>query len=108
MRGNHRVWFRNDYTPPPALTLEQLDRVRSVTATAKEGTKTWHEVWSDGVLIGYVTTRMGGQSFRRPHHDGWVFAANDYRECEPPHARAILALLDDLKADCSTAVEALL
>lgn len=101
MRGNHRLWFRNDYTPPPALPVEQLARVRSVTVTPKEGTKTWNEVWSNGLLIGYVTSRTYGQSFRRPHHDGWVFAANDHCDGEPPHARAILALLDDVEADCS-------
>lgn len=99
MRGNHRIWFRQDYTPPPCLTPEQLQRVGTVSVCPKEGTKTWHAVSSEGVLLGYVTTRSYGQNFRRPDHVDWTPAAGDWRRDEPQHARAILALLDDIEAN---------
>ena len=105
MRGNHRIWFRNDYTPPEALTLEQLERVRSVTTTPKDGTRTWHEVWTGATLMGFVTKRMGGLSYRRLDHEGWTYAAKDQRDDEPPHGRAILALLDDVETNCSSALK---
>ena len=104
MRGNHIHWFRNDYTPPPALSAESLQRVDTVTVRLREGTNTWWEAWLDGVLIGYVRTVMHGQYFRGLSDNGWMATNLDWLHSEPPHARAILALLDHLdEALCTEA-----
>lgn len=108
MRGNHSLWFRQDYTPPPCLTPEQLQRVSTVNVCLKEGTKTWHEVRSGDMLLGYVTTRSAGQSFRGPDHDFWVPVNQDWHHDEPQHARAILALLDHIEHEMTTGSEACL
>lgn len=99
MRGNHRIIGRDDYVRPPALTLDQLQRVLTITVVPKDGLKTWHEARSGGAIVGYVTTRLGGQSYRLPNQENWCFAANDWCDGEPPHARAILALLTEI--DCN-------
>lgn len=94
MRGNHQFLGRNDYTPPPRLTAEQLDAVSSVSVQVRPGFKTWHEVRSQGRVIGYVRTAMYGQEFRTPEMSFWLPTCEDWnRDEEPEHARAILKLL---------------
>lgn len=107
MRGNHRIWGRQDYTPPPALTPLELERISTVTIRPREGTTTWFEGWSaEGLLLGYVSSRMSGQAFRRPWHDLWIPANVDSRPEDPRHARAILALLDSVARDAEDATAA--
>ncbi len=98
MRGNHRVWGRQDYVEPSALSPGSFSRVRTCLVKPRDPNRAnpWnsHEVYSDGILIGYVTTRLSGQQYRTKNMDYWLFAANDWNQDDPPHAHAILKLLD--------------
>lgn len=93
MRGNHRVWGRQDYTEPAPLTPPARQLVGRVQLRIREGFKTWYEVVLDGEVIGYVTTRMCGQLWRTHDMDDWQFAASDWNRADPPHSLAIIALL---------------
>lgn len=93
MRGNHRLFGRNDLVLPAALTPEELRQIAMVSVRLREGTKTWFEAWCDGVLLGHVSTRLHGQVYRRPSDQGWVDASSYWHDGEPRHARAVLALL---------------
>ena len=77
------------------------DDAKALTATVKvipmEGRKTWNIVLRDGQEIGYVTTRMSGQSFRTHDMIDWLFAAGDWNRNDPPHGHAVLALLQYLE-----------
>ena len=88
MRGNHRILFRQDYVEPAPLSSADLARLSlcCVSPRHPERTKPLHHhvVQLDGVLLGYVATRCGGQ----------VFKLSDWSRNDPPHAHAILKLLD--------------
>lgn len=94
MRGNHVIWGRQDYVEPPPLPSESLRRISDCHVRLKEGTKTWHEVWIGGKLIGYVTSRLAGQSFRTLEMDSWMPVVSTSNRQDPKHAQAILGLLD--------------
>lgn len=104
MRGNHRVWGRQDYTEPAPLTPPARQLVGRVQLRIREGFKTWREVVLDGEVIGYVTTRLCGQLWRTCDMANWQFAASDWNRADPPHSLAILALLQQfaspLPASC--------
>lgn len=99
MRGNHRLWGRQDYCEPPALNPAALAGVRLCTVRPRWADRAqrhnWHEVRLDGQLLGYVTTRMAGQFWRTEDMDGWIPAASDWNRTDPDHAHAILRLLED-------------
>lgn len=100
MRGNHRIWGRQDYTEPAPLPPAALQRVGQVQIRPREGFKTWQEAVLDGELIGYVATRIGGQLWRTSDMEDWQFAASDWNRADPPHGRAILALLEHRGLPC--------
>lgn len=97
MRGNHRLWGRQDYCEPPALAPAALASVRLCTVRPRWADRiqrhNWHEVRLHGRLIGYVATRMAGQCWRGVDMDFWLLAASDWNRADPPHAHAVLALL---------------
>lgn len=98
-----RVIFRLDWTSPPPLPAAALLRVHAVAIGAVPGKKTWREVRRCGRLLGYVTSRMHGQYWRATSHQDWWPATDDISPDDPPHARAVLHLLDyvDSEASCS-------
>lgn len=97
MRGNHRLWGRDDYTEPLPMSPEDIDKVNAVNVAPKgDGYKTWFSVFKENKLIGYVTTRCGGQAFRTPNMDSWTWAASTWNNSDPKHGRAILALLREV------------
>lgn len=102
MRGNHIVLGRQDYIEPPPLSAEALARVTKCSVAPRRPDRTklhnWHEVRIDGVRAGFVKTGLGGQSFRTPDMDDWFPVAGDWNHDDPPHAHAILGLLDALEA----------
>lgn len=104
MRGDHLILGRNDYTAPLPLTAEQLTRVKAceVKPRSTDRIKPFHKhaVILDGVEIGMVATRMAGQYAWPPgaaDNEGWILQT-DWRPDEPPHARAVLCLLDNSRA----------
>jgi len=97
MRGNHRLIGREDFPHIDALGEASLAKIRDLTISLAPGKKTWYEVKRDGVFIGYVTTRMDGQSFRTADMDFWCPATNFFHEADPKHGRALLALVDALE-----------
>jgi hypothetical protein len=103
MRGNHRIWGRQDYTEPPPLPSADLSRVAACSVKPRTPDRNaphnWHEVRVGGVFVGYVTTRMGGQSYRLPDWQEWFPAASDWHPSDPTHAHAILCLLDAAEID---------
>ncbi|MNF24405.1 hypothetical protein D3C85_179300 [compost metagenome] len=98
MRGNHRILFRQDYVEPAPLSSEDLARLSlcCVSPRHPERTKPLHHhvVQLDGVLLGYVATRCGGQVFKLSEAEEWIHAVSDWSRNDPPHAHAILKLLD--------------
>lgn len=98
MRGNHRIWGRQDYVEPAPLPPEALERVASCVITPRYPDRVtpnaWHEVRVGGELIGFVTTRLAGQSFRTPVMEDWFLVSWDWNRADPLHAHAILRLLD--------------
>jgi hypothetical protein len=100
MRGNHICLGRQDYTEPDPISAADRAAVACCQIGCVEGKKTWYVVRRDGNLLGYVSTRMGGQVFRDPETDDWSFAANDWARTEPPHARAVLALIRHIDSAC--------
>lgn len=93
MRGNHRIWGRQDYVEPDRLGDTELAAVAACTVSPHPGTKTWHAVHRDGGLIGYVSTRLGGQFYRTPHMEDWMFVVSDWNRADPKHAHAVLRLV---------------
>lgn len=98
MRGNHLFIGRQDYTEPEPLSSEDLVRIAqcSVTPRYPDRTKPLHHhvVQLNGLLLGYVATRLGGQVFKTAEAEEWNHAASDWNQAEPPHAQAILRLLE--------------
>ena len=99
MRGNHRIWGRQDYTEPPPLPPEALARIAACTVTPRSPDRTqplcWHEVRIDGVLIGMVATRLAGQCCRLPGDDEGFVVTSDWNRADPMYGHAILRLLDE-------------
>ena len=98
MRGNHIHWGRMDYTEPSPLSSVDLASVAECDVALLEGTKTWHVVRRCGQVIGYVTTRCGGQSYRTSEMECWMPAASDWNRSDPAHAHAVLKLLRRIEA----------
>ena len=94
MRGNHRIWGRQDYREPDPIAADLREVVAACDVSLVTGFKTWWSVRLAGMLIGYVSTRAGGQFYRTPHTDGWLFAVADWNRSDPQHGHAVLALLD--------------
>jgi hypothetical protein len=67
--------------------------VESTQVRLRDGFKTWFEVIRNGEVIGYVTTRHGGQLWRSSPMADWQFAASDWNRGDPAHGHAVLALL---------------
>lgn len=102
MRGNHRIWGRQDYDPPPPMCDADRARVDAVSCKPVEGTKTWQAVFREHVLLGYVTRRLVGYQYRLPNDEGWRWVANVQNEADPFCGTAILALLRHLSDDTDT------
>lgn len=96
-----RIIFRQDYTEPPMQPAPALARLATVAVTPTPGTSTWNTVCRSGVVIGYVTSRMHGQYWRTPTHEDWIPAFGTSNRADPPHAHALLELLDYM--DCAAA-----
>lgn len=98
MRGNHRLWGRQDYVEPLPLPPELAARVAACAVTPRSPDRAerwnWHEVRLDGKLLGYVTTRLEGQQFRTADMEFWCPVQEESNLADLPHARAILHLLD--------------
>lgn len=94
MRGNHRVWGRQDYTEPPPISPSDRARVAECDVVRVEGMNTWHSVHRNGQLIGYVATRFAGQIFRTVEMEDWMYAIGDWNRSDPPHAHAVLAVIE--------------
>lgn len=84
---------RQDYTEPALICADHLALIRNCVVTVTANKTTWNDVQIDGKLIGYVTSRTGGQMFRTPDMGDWIFAANDWNRADPPFAHALLALI---------------
>jgi hypothetical protein len=97
MRGNHRIWGRQDYTEPAPLGTAERGRIAECEVSLRDGLKTWFEVRYCGQLIGYVTTRCHGQDYRTLKDESWWPAAGDWNRSDPPHGHAILKLLQDVE-----------
>jgi len=98
MRGNHRIWGRQDYTPPPALTEKQLAVVASYELRPMEGRRRpTFEVYHEGALVAWVRSGVGGPEFMRVMPDpfwNWTPFTQDVRPDDPPYARSIV-LIDE-------------
>lgn len=98
MRGNHRIWGRQDYKEPPPLPPEALARITACTVAPRWPDRSdkwnWHSVCIGDSLVGYVKTGLGGQSYRTPEMDDWFFAAREWNHADPLHGHAILRLLE--------------
>jgi hypothetical protein len=98
MRGNHRIWGRQDYVEPQPISIDDRDKIASCVVTPRFSDRTnpnnWHEVRVNGVLIGFVKTSIDGQCFRTPGMEFWLTAAMDWNRSDPHHSYAILRLLD--------------
>ena len=94
MRGNHRIWGRQDYREPEPLAVDQREVVAQCDVSRLAERKTWWTVRVAGFLVGYVSTRAGGQFYRALNMGEWMFAASDWNRSDPQHGHAILALLD--------------
>lgn len=106
MRGNHRIWGRQDYVEPAPLSAEKREVVAFCAVTLVAGRSTWWAVHLAGLFLGFVSTRAAGQTYRTPGGDDWLFAAGDWNRSDPPHAHAILALLDHI--DIASRLEVIL
>lgn len=108
MRGNHIIWGRQDYVEPPPLPPEALARVAMCSVMPRWPDRTkpynWHEVWAGDDVIGFVKTGLGGQSYRTPDMDDWFLVAWDWNRADPPHAHAVLRLLDAVNASAEASV----
>lgn len=98
MRGNHRIWGRQDYTEPPPLPPEALARIAACTIIPRAPDRTKplcrHDVHLNGVLIGGVATRMAGQYCWFLGADDGFVVASEWNHADPMHAHAVLRLLD--------------
>jgi len=94
MRCNWGRSIRNDFPEIEPIKESDLYKINSVDVFPSAGFKTWFDVVKDGELIGFVTTRASGQLFRKHKTGDWFFAAGKWNDREPPHGRAILALLN--------------
>ena len=94
MRGNHRIWGRNDYNEPAPMTREQQDKVASVTLTRTPNRRTWHDVFLNGGFIGQVSMAAWGQFFKPPGAPEKTLAASNWNSADPPHGWAILRLIE--------------
>jgi hypothetical protein len=98
MRGNHQLWGRQDYTEPTPLPLAACARVKACEIIPRNLDRTkphnWHAVRVGESVIGFVATRMAGQCWRCTEMDHWRYAASDWNRSDPPHAHAVLQLLD--------------
>jgi hypothetical protein len=97
MRGNHRIWGRNDYNEPAPMTQEQRDQAASVTVTRSPGFKTWHDVFLNGKHLGRVSSRPWGQFFRAadmPGHWDNCLAVRKWNSADPPHGWSVLRLIE--------------
>ncbi|TJZ75619.1 hypothetical protein [Chitiniphilus eburneus] len=98
MRGNHRIWGRQDYTEPSPLPPADLARIAACTVTPRSPDRIqplcWHDVRVGGVLIGMVATRLAGQCCRLPGDEVGFVVTSEWNRADPMHARAILRLLD--------------
>ena len=96
MRGNHRIWGRQDYAPPPALTKEQLAVVAKYELRPMVGRRCpTFEVFHDGALVAWVRNAVGGPQFNRLGPEPfwlWTPYTHDVRSDEPPFARSILLI----------------
>ena len=93
MRGNHRIWGRDDYTSPPAMTPEEVAIVRQCAVAPIEGLRLYRQVSIDGQLVGQVKSYAFGQFYRHHNDSEWRFVCGDWNSADPKHGRAILALL---------------
>lgn len=96
MRGNHRIWGRQDYREPEPIPADQREVVAHCDVSLVTDRKTWWSVHLAGLLVGYVSTRAGGQVYRTPEMGDWMFAAGDWSRSDPQHGHAILALLENV------------
>lgn len=103
MRGNHRYIGRQDYTEPDPLSSDDLARIALCSVTPRHPGMTkplhHHVVLLDGVKLGYVATRLGGQVFKNAENEEWMYAASDWNQADPLHAKAILRLLETQRGD---------
>lgn len=99
MRGTHLMLGRQDFTEPEQLSQATRRGLAAVVVTPRSPDRTkphnWHAVTLHGQLIGFVTTRLGGQLFRRTEDTDWRLAAHVWHSADCDHAHAILALLGD-------------
>lgn len=106
MRGNPRFWGRQDYVEPAPLSSHAVARIHACAVRPRWPDRPqmhrWHEVLDQGQLLGYVTTRLGGQYYRTPKMDEWFWVADDWNRGDPVHGKAILQLLDHLAQEANS------
>ena len=90
------MWGRDDYTEPIPMSPNDVNKINALRVVPTDGYKTWFSVFRESKLIGYVTTRHGGQAFRTQHMDSWDWVASAWNSSDPKHGHAILALLRDI------------
>jgi hypothetical protein len=94
MRGNHRIWGRNDYNEPAPMNQKQRDQIAVASVFKTPNRKTWYDVFLDGKYIGRVTSRTYGQFFRTPSMADYCLAKSHWNNSDPPHGWAILRLIE--------------
>lgn len=96
MRGNHRIWGRDDYVEPVGLPPEQKAVIAQLTVYPTPGRRISFNVEKDGEFIGQVRTTFGGQMYRRSPEDEFFYAAFKWNSTDPHHGHALLALMESL------------
>lgn len=94
MRGNHRIWGRDDYVEPAGLTPEQKAVIAQLTVYPTPERRTCFNVEKGGKFIGQVRTTFGGQMYRRSPEDEFFYAAFKWNSTDPQHGHALLALME--------------
>jgi len=98
MRGNHVHLGRQDYVEPEAMSDVDRRAVAAIEVLPVAGKKTWFAAHRDGELLGFVTTRIGGQYMRQPSDADWCLAAIDWNRSDPRHGHALMALIARIAA----------
>lgn len=101
MRGTHLMLGRQDYTGPEALSSEHRERAKTASVAPRSADRSkphhWHTVSLNGTCVGFVTTRLGGQLFRRTEDTDWRIAAHIWNDVDADHVHAVLALLTEVQ-----------
>jgi len=85
--------FKDDYVEPSPISNNDMAKVLECELKPSCGLKTWNDVFLNGVYLGMVRTKLGGNhEYRLSRNDSPVYCGQIGNTGDPKHARAILAL----------------